>query len=158
MAGITYYLSPIGIFKIKSSNLGVTNVHFSGDRISGEEEIFCHHVEMAKQQMEEFFNGKRTTFTVPLDLSGSNFQLAIWQEIKKIMPGKTDSYKNLADYAGSPRAARAVGMACNKNPVPIIIPCHRVVGSDGAMRGFAFGLDKKEWLLQFENSIYKQPV
>jgi len=105
----------------------------------------------AIRQIDEYFAGKRKEFKLPLDLEGTPFQKAVWQQLALIPYGKTVSYKQIAIASGSPNGARAVGMACNKNPIPIIIPCHRVVGSNGGLTGFACGTDTKQSLLELES-------
>lgn len=107
---------------------------------------------MATIQLDEYFQGKRTTFSLPFKLTGTPFQLAAWKELQNIPYGKTTSYKEIAQKINKPKAYRAVGMANNKNPLPIIIPCHRVIGSNGKLIGYAGGLNLKNYLLELEKS------
>lgn len=107
---------------------------------------------MATIQLDEYFQGKRTTFSLPFKLTGTPFQLAVWKELQNISYGKTTSYKEIAQKINKPKAYRAVGMANNKNPLPIIIPCHRVIGSNGKLIGYAGGLKLKNYLLELEKS------
>ena len=107
---------------------------------------------MATIQLDEYFQGKRTTFSLPFKLTGTPFQLAVWKELQNIPYGKTTSYKEIAQKINKPKACRAVGMANNKNPLPIIIPCHRVIGSNGKLIGSAGGLKLKNYLLELEKS------
>lgn len=107
---------------------------------------------MATIQLDEYFQGKRTTFSLPFKLTGTPFQLAVWKELQNIPYGKTTSYKEIAQKINKPKACRAVGMANNKNPLPIIIPCHRVIGSNGKLIGYAGGLKLKNYLLELEKS------
>lgn len=107
---------------------------------------------MATIQLDEYFQGKRTTFSLPFKLTGTPFQLAVWKELQNIPYGQTTSYKEIAQKINKPKAYRAVGMANNKNPLPIIIPCHRVIGSNGKLIGYAGGLNLKNYLLELENS------
>lgn len=107
---------------------------------------------MATIQLDEYFQGKRTTFSLPFNLTGTLFQLAVWKELQNIPYGKTTSYKEIAQKINKPKACRAVGMANNKNPLPIIIPCHRVIGSNGKLIGYAGGLKLKNYLLELEKS------
>lgn len=107
---------------------------------------------MATIQLDEYFQGKRTTFSLPFKLTGTPFQLAVWKELQNIPYGKTTSYKEIAQKINKPKAYRAVGMADNKNPLPIIIPCHRVIGSNGKLIGYAGGLKLKNYLLELEKS------
>lgn len=103
-----------------------------------------------KAQIEEYFQGKRKTFEITLNPEGTPYQKRVWEELQKIPYGEMRSYKEIAQALRLPNAARAVGMATGKNPLPLIIPCHRVVGSDGSMTGFAFGIDAKKFLLGLE--------
>lgn len=107
---------------------------------------------MATIQLDEYFQGKRTTFSLPFKLTGTPFQLAVWKELQNIPYGQTTSYKEIAQKINKPKAYRAVGMANNKNPLPIIIPCHRVIGSNGKLIGYAGGLKLKNYLLELEQS------
>ena len=107
---------------------------------------------MATIQLDEYFQGKRTTFSLPFKLTGTPFQLTVWKELQNIPYGKTTSYKEIAQKINKPKACRAVGMANNKNPLAIIIPCHRVIGSNGKLIGYAGGLKLKNYLLELEKS------
>lgn len=103
-------------------------------------------------QLKEYFEGTRKIFDVPLDIEGTEFQKKVWNELQKIQYGKTISYKKLSENLGDVKAIRAVGKAIGQNPIPIIIPCHRVIGTDGELTGYAGGLDVKEKLLEIEGS------
>lgn len=111
------------------------------------------HFAKIATQLEEYFAGKRTVFAVEFDLVGSEFQQTVWKELFRIPFGKVISYKELAARIGKPTACRAVGNANGKNPVSIIIPCHRVIASDGSLGGYGWGLDYKERLLQLEKVV-----
>lgn len=104
-----------------------------------------------KKELMEYFEGKRKVFEIQLEVEGTEFQKKVWTEMVKIPFGERISYGELAEKSGCPKGARAVGMACNKNKIPIIIPCHRVVGKSGKLVGFAGGLDIKAQLLKLEN-------
>lgn len=107
-----------------------------------------------KTQLEEYFCGKRREFDIPIRLNGTEFQKAVWNALLTVPYGKIASYKDIAAMIGKPKAARAVGGANNKNPVIIIVPCHRVVGADGGLTGYACGTDIKQTLLNIEkNSV-----
>ena len=110
-------------------------------------------IKEAFRQLSEYFSGKRKTFNLPLLLKGTDFQKQVWQELLKIPFGETRSYKQIAEAIGNPKAVRAVGMANNKNPLLIVVPCHRVIGANGKLVGYAVGLDKKEYLLRLEGSL-----
>ena len=104
------------------------------------------------KQLQEYFTGTRKKFDVPVDIEGTDFQLKVWNEVKKIPYGKTKSYKYIAEKLGDLKSIRAVGKANGQNPIPIIIPCHRVIGANGTLTGYAGGLDIKEKLLELEGS------
>ncbi len=106
----------------------------------------------AVAQLEEYFDGKRTDFDLPLDLMGTNFQVACWLALDEIPYGETRTYGEQATSVGRPTATRAVGAANGRNPVSIVLPCHRVIGADGSLTGFGGGLDAKRWLLDHEQS------
>lgn len=104
----------------------------------------------ARRQLEEYFAGRRTTFDLPLRPKGTEFQRRVWKELLHVPYGQTATYGEIAKRIRNPNAARAVGQACNANPIPIFIPCHRVVGSSNRLTGFALGLDVKSALLELE--------
>lgn len=106
----------------------------------------------AKKQLQEYFAGSRKTFDLPLHPYGTEFQKSVWKALQNIPYGETASYKDIAEAVGNEKASRAVGMANNKNPLPIFIPCHRVIGSNGKMVGYAGGLSIKEKLLEIESN------
>lgn len=106
----------------------------------------------AQQQLSEYFAGARQQFDLPLDFEGTSFQKQVWQALLAIPYGETRSYKQIAEQLGNPKAVRAVGAANGKNPISIIAPCHRVIGSSGKLVGFAGGLDNKKVLLNLENA------
>jgi methylated-DNA-[protein]-cysteine S-methyltransferase len=110
-------------------------------------------IKIAKQQLDEYFLGTRTTFSLPIKLAGSEFQMKVWEALAEIPYGETRSYKQIGERIGNPKASRAVGHANNRNPVSIIIPCHRVIGSNGQMVGYGGGLDIKEQLHALEKSF-----
>ncbi|WP_088102780.1 methylated-DNA--[protein]-cysteine S-methyltransferase [Halalkalibacter urbisdiaboli] len=161
--------SPLGTLTIVATDHGVCHIHFGSlqkctatlkaklkkQGMKGEL-IRCNHtVTPVKQQLTEYFNGQRFSFDVPIDLYGTAFQKKVWEALRKIGYGETRSYKQVAQEIGAPKAVRAIGGANNQNPIPIIIPCHRVIGSNGAMVGYGGGLDKKEQLLSLEGAIEK---
>jgi methylated-DNA-[protein]-cysteine S-methyltransferase len=108
----------------------------------------------AARQLKEYFAGKRREFDLPLRMEGTEFQQRVWRELTKIPFGETRSYGQLAKRLNNPNGSRAVGLANGRNPIAIIVPCHRVIGADGSLTGFGGGLDRKEWLLTHEG----QPV
>ena len=104
----------------------------------------------ATRQLREYFAGARREFDLPLKMAGSEFQQRVWRELTKIPFGKTSSYGQLAKRIGNPNGSRAVGLANGRNPIAIIVPCHRVIGADGSLTGFGGGIDRKQWLLTRE--------
>lgn len=108
-----------------------------------------------KSELEEYFAGKRQAFNVPIKFNGTDFQNAVWQKLLEIPYGQVMSYSELAAAIGRPKAARAVGSACNKNPIAVIVPCHRVVGKSGSLTGYAGGIGIKEKLLELEKNGLK---
>lgn len=111
-------------------------------------------LKQASLEIQEYLQGKRTKFTFPMHYDGTDFQCKVWREIARIPFGKTISYSELARRAGSPRAIRAAGTATGSNPLSIVIPCHRVLGKNGAIGGYGGGLDKKRYLLQIETGAH----
>ena len=107
--------------------------------------------DLAAAELREYFLGHRTAFDIPLSPSGTPFQLAVWQVLRDIPYGETRSYGQIAAAIGNPRAVRAVGTACGRNPIWVMIPCHRVIGAEGALTGYAGGLEMKKALLDLEN-------
>jgi len=146
--------TPVGTLRVSASDRGVTAV----DRVTRAAErrgspAAQRHADRAVRELREYFAGKRTNFTVVLDLDGTPFQQRAWATMCKIPYGKTISYAQQAKSIRSPRAVRAVGSANGANPVPIIVPCHRVVASNGGLGGYALGLAMKRWLLAHESRI-----
>ncbi len=148
--------SLVGPLTVVSDESAVTAIHF-GDRVPDDaaltEPTDCAGSEVLRQavrELAEFFAGERRNFTVPLAPVGTPFQQQVWRALQTISYGATCSYRDIARLIGRPAACRAVGMANHCNPIPIIIPCHRVVGADGRLTGYAGGLTIKSKLLQFE--------
>jgi methylated-DNA-[protein]-cysteine S-methyltransferase len=141
--------TPIGPLTLQASEKGLASIHF-GSAVPPHAVLDERALREAMGQLQEYFNGTRTRFDLPLDIGGTSFQLAVWNELKKIPFGETRTYGEIARSIGKPGAARAVGMANHENPVAIVIPCHRVVGSDGSLTGYAGGLDLKKKLLEIE--------
>lgn len=149
--------SPVGVLRIIGSDAGIRAVLWPVERdgrVTIDEEIAdgIHPVlEEAKVQLTAYVDGDRDDFDLPLDLVGTDFRLAVWEELQQIPFGSTRSYGQLASDLDRPGAARAVGAATGRNPVSIIVPCHRLVGSTGSLTGFAGGVDAKRWLLDHES-------
>lgn len=141
------YKTPVGNITVEDNGEFVTAVSFSKKRSSDKES------ELAKItyfQLQEYFQKKRKEFQIPVKPVGTDFQRLVWKALREIPYGQVVSYKDIAQKIGNPKAYRAVGMANNKNPIAIIIPCHRVIGKDGSLTGYAGGLDLKKYLLDLE--------
>jgi methylated-DNA-[protein]-cysteine S-methyltransferase len=145
----SYYKSPIGIIRIESSQKGISGLVFV-DNIEDEEDRKDDMASRCILQLDEYFNLKREIFDLELDLQGTDFQKRVWEELLKIPFGRTISYRELSMRLGNLKAIRAVAAANGANPVSIIVPCHRVIGSDGSLTGYAGGLWRKRWLLEHE--------
>jgi len=145
----TFYLSSIGLLEIRGSEKGIVSISFSANVDNVIENPAC--LRDCVNQLHDYFNGKSKSFNLALDLEGSDFQKKVWNEILKIPFGKTKTYNDIAKKLGDKEAVRAVGNAVGKNPLAIVIPCHRVIGSDGKLVGYAGGIWRKKWLLNFEN-------
>ena len=146
-----FYNTELGLIKI-----GYTNS--AGFAISRVERIDApdQPSELSGQvyeEIREYLAGKRQSFDFGYELQGTEFQMSVWRALAGIPYGQTRTYRQIAEASGSPRACRAVGMACNKNPLMIVIPCHRVVGSDGSLTGYAGGLELKKHLLELERRV-----
>ena len=143
--------SPLGPLTLSATEAALTGVTF-GDRLDGAD-ASSPVLEQAARELEEYFAGERRVFTVPLAPEGTAFQKQVWDELRKIPYGETVSYKDIAVRLGKPGAAVAVGQANSKNPIPIIIPCHRVIGTNGKMVGYAGGMHIKKALLAVEGRL-----
>ncbi|MDR3132733.1 MAG: menaquinone biosynthesis decarboxylase [Prevotellaceae bacterium] len=146
-----YYRSPAGWLKIAATDTHIRTVAFCDDAPAAPQPAIVHPVlEKCIRQLDEYFAGTRTAFALPLEPVGSDFQLRVWKEVQTIPYGETISYTELSQRIGDEKAIRAAGTANGKNHLAIIIPCHRVIGADGKLVGYAGGLHRKEWLLKFE--------
>ena len=143
--------SAIGPLEVVGNQKGILTIIFGADEFETDRNMPAPMAECLRQ-LTEYFKGRRQKFSIPLLLEGTDFQKAVWQQLQKIPFGQTASYGDVARAVGRPRAFRAVGNANNKNPIPLIIPCHRVIGSDGKLVGFGGGIWRKEWLLEHEQN------
>jgi methylated-DNA-[protein]-cysteine S-methyltransferase len=143
-----YCESPIGLIEIGATPDGIASLLFVERR--GEGSAPSSIVDEAVRQLREYFAGSRRQFDLPLDLTGTEFQRLVWRHLLTVPFGQTASYRDVAAAIGKPRAVRAVGAANGQNPISIIVPCHRIVGSDGRLVGYGGGLWRKEWLLKHE--------
>lgn len=148
--------SPVGLLTLVSNDHGLAAVLWENDdpkrvRLSSLHEDSKHPVLLeAERQLRDYFKGKRETFSLKLDFKGTDFQKKVWEALLTIPFGETRSYAQIAEQIGNPNAVRAVGAANGKNPISIIAPCHRVIGSNGKLTGFAGGMEAKAFLLKLE--------
>jgi methylated-DNA-[protein]-cysteine S-methyltransferase len=151
--------SPVGRLLLAATEQGLSGIYFEehkhfkgkdGWQQASTQSAAWKHLQATAQQLDEYFSGQRTEFDVALDMSGTAFQRSVWQELSAIPFGASVSYAQHAQKLGKPKALRAVGSAIGKNPVSIIVPCHRVIGSSGAVTGYAGGVERKRFLLALE--------
>jgi methylated-DNA-[protein]-cysteine S-methyltransferase len=155
---------PVGELVITASDTAITGVYFQNSRrgpppthqarwLEAKQGPAADLLALARQQLEEYFAHTRTTFELPLEALGSAFEHRVWNALRAIPYGTTTSYGALAKTLGDSKGSRAVGIANGKNPIPIIVPCHRVVGAKGELTGFGGGLETKRWLLEHEGVL-----
>ena len=148
--------SPVGELLLAATDRGLCRISYTVD--GGDESlartfgarVLRMPLDEARRELDEYFAGRRQAFDLPLDLRATGFQAVVLAELARVPYGRTDTYGHLAAKAGNPRAARAVGMVMNRNPIPIVLPCHRIVGANGALTGYAGGLQVKRALLELE--------
>jgi methylated-DNA-[protein]-cysteine S-methyltransferase len=145
--------SPIGRLRLCASETGLTHVLHENQHSGETEEAAEHpHLALAVAQLREYFEGKREVFDVPLAPEGTAFQMDVWEALRTIPYGETLSYADIAEQIGRPKAVRAVGAANGRNPLSIFVPCHRVIGKNGSLTGYAGGLTQKSVLLEIEQA------
>ncbi len=149
MERFTYLSSPVGTLTLTEEEGALTGLYFGQLSRQGQE-VLSPVLEETARQLSEYFSGKRREFSLPLSPKGTEFQLRVWRALETIPYGETRSYGDMARLIGSPKACRAVGMANHRNPISIIVPCHRVVGANGSLTGYGGGLDAKRFLLDLE--------
>ena len=149
--------SPLGITKIEGDENGIAVIQVlnTDETITS---VIPEVLEDAVYQLHEYFEGKRKKFDINLNPTGTDFQKKVWNALKEIPYGKTHSYLQLSKILGDPKAIRAVAAANGKNPLWIVVPCHRVIGSDGSLTGYAGGLHRKKWLLDHESPTKQQSL
>ncbi len=152
-----YIQSPLGVTKIIGDTKGIASITVlnNNEPIS---DIVPEVLEDAVYQINEYFAEERKTFSLTLNPQGTEFQKKVWDELLNIPFGKTVSYLDLSKKLGDPKAIRAVAAANGKNPLWIVVPCHRVIGSDGSLTGYAGGLHRKKWLLEHESPVKQQSL
>lgn len=146
--------SPLGLIELVADERGISSLEFVNAQRY--DTIWSPTIELAFAQLDEYFSGQRRQFDLPLDMHGSPFEMHVWEQLCKISYGQTMSYGDVACAIGNPRAARAVGLAVGKNPLAIIVPCHRVLGRDSKLVGYGGGLWRKAWLLKHEGCAFRE--
>jgi methylated-DNA-[protein]-cysteine S-methyltransferase len=149
--------TPLGFTEVKGDADGISKIHVMDENVEISTIIHKDLIE-AVTQLQDYFLGRRTEFTFKLNLQGTEFQKKVWQELLHIPYGKTCSYLELSKKIGDVKAIRAVASANGKNPLWIVVPCHRVIGKDGSLTGYAGGLWRKKWLLEHENPIKQESL
>ncbi|EJN6826575.1 methylated-DNA--[protein]-cysteine S-methyltransferase [Vibrio cidicii] len=148
--------SPLGEMTLQANDEGILGIWFTTQTTRpddlGQEDANHPVLGLALTQLNEYFSGKRTQFDLPIAAKGTAFQMQVWQALTTIPYGETWSYQELANAIGNPKAVRAVGLANGKNPVSIVVPCHRVIGKNGKLTGYAGGIERKRWLLERESN------
>lgn len=148
----SYFESPVGPIELKTSEDAVLAVIFV-DKLKSNDRNLPEIAKKAEKQLKNYFDGSLLTFDLKLAPQGTDFQKRVWQELSNIPFGKNASYMDMAIKLGDPKVIRAAASANGKNPISIIIPCHRVIGKDGSLTGYAGGLHRKKWLLDHENKL-----
>jgi methylated-DNA-[protein]-cysteine S-methyltransferase len=160
----TAWTGPLGPMTLAATQRGLSGVWFDGQRHGPDASAWrrdaAHPVlQAAIGQLDQYFAGQRVGFDLPLDLqAGSPFQQQVWQALLRIAPGATTSYGGLSAAIGKPSAVRALGAAVGRNPISIVVPCHRVLGADGSLTGYAGGLERKTALLSLEGAAFSPPA
>ena len=150
-----FVTSPIGVLQLEATENALVAIRFKESKQADAENTVSTNpvIDETVAQIDAYFQGQLTTCDLPLDLRGTEFQQSVWQALCKIPYGQTISYLQLANRLGDPKKVRAVGSANGKNPIPVIIPCHRVVGADGTLVGYSGGISRKKALLRHEDAI-----
>lgn len=148
----TYYESPIGTLEIVGTEEAILSILFVEEKEDAED--IPDILNECCNQIDEYFKGKRKEFTLNMAFGGTEFQRKVWNSLTRIPYGKTVTYRDIAETVGNTKAVRAVGSANSKNLLSIVVPCHRVIGSDGTLTGYAGGLWRKEWLINHEKKFY----
>ena len=148
----TYLNTPVGVLLIEGTSEGIASILFTEETATNPENV-PEVLKKTVRQLKEYFNKERTEFSLQLAPKGTEFQQKVWKELQTIPFGKTTSYQQMANQLGDPKVIRAAASANGKNPISIVIPCHRVIGSDGSLTGYAGGLHRKKWLLAHESPV-----
>ena len=156
----TAYLTapaPFGVIRLEGHDEGITSIGLGQQASAVDADVSHPLLERCRAQLEAYFKGQRQTFDIPLAAVGTAFQHQVWAALREIPFGETVSYGAIASALGKPAASRAVGMANGRNPLPIVVPCHRVIGANGQLTGYSGGLACKRWLLAHEQAM-KTPL
>ncbi len=158
MISYTEYTSPLGTLLLAATDKGLCGLYFEEHKYfngpQGWRRDASHpHLQATTRQLEEYFAGTRTDFDIALDLAGTPFQQSVWMVLQSLPYGETTSYQEIARRIANPKAIRAAGTAIGRNPVSIIVPCHRVLGTSGDLSGYAGGLERKRYLLAHEGKV-----
>jgi methylated-DNA-[protein]-cysteine S-methyltransferase len=156
MMNVTYIETPVGFLKAEEQNGFLTELDFTRSKNAEACSNGSAVLNETERQLREYFSGERKSFDLPLRAEGTDFQKAVWNALREIPYGEAKTYGQVAAAVGRPGAARAVGSACHDNPIAVVIPCHRVLGSSGKLTGYGGGLDKKELLLDLEGVSYRK--
>lgn len=154
---IAYINSPLGTIEIKGNKEGIASVQFL-DSEENETKDISENLQSCRNQLMEYFEEKRTHFDLTLNPKGTDFQKRVWNKLLEIPFNTSVSYQEMANRLGDPKVIRSAASANGKNPIAVIIPCHRVIGSDGSLTGYAGGLHRKKWLLAHENPVKQQSL
>lgn len=157
MSDTAHIKTPIGIAKIIGDANGIQSISILNNTVAVSSQI-PDSLQNCVLQLDEYFSGKRTEFTLKLNPIGTDFQQSVWKELQKVPFGKTRTYLEQSKEIGDAKAIRAVATANGKNPIWIVIPCHRIIGSDGSLTGYAGGLWRKKWLLNHESDAKQQSL
>lgn len=157
MLATAYIQSPLGTLLLEGDSNGLQKLTVLEEEIPASEEIPADLMPAATQ-MKEYFSGQRNDFDLKLNPQGTEFQKQVWKELLNIPFGKTTTYLDMAKRLGDPKTIRAAASANGKNPIMIVIPCHRVIGSDGSLTGYASGIWRKQWLLEHESPVVQQKL
>ena len=152
MKNTVVFQTTLGPVVISEQDGAITELFFAKDTPDGEDKQITPLLKEAEKQLLEYLSGNRRKFDLKLEAKGTEFQKTVWNTLQEIPYGETRSYKQVAEMLGRPEASRAVGMANSKNPILILTPCHRIVGSDGKLTGYAGGLEIKKTLLELEKN------
>jgi methylated-DNA-[protein]-cysteine S-methyltransferase len=152
---ISYDQSPIGWLRTVGTEKNIVELKFSKTPGKSDRHLpKC--IQTCKKQLQEYFQGRRKKFSLPLELAGTDFQKSVWRELASIPYGQAVSYGDIACRVGNPKSSRAVGGANHVNPIVIVIPCHRVIGSNGHLMGFGGAVWRKQWLLRHERAVFRE--